>query len=125
MSKALIMKLIIYYSSFYGIDSSVALAVAEHESGFNPNTIGAVGEIGIYQVRPEFSELTKKELKDPVNNIKEGLRLLKIAKDTCTHKKKNDWLVCFNVGKTGALKIKHPDLFPYVKSVNALIASNK
>jgi hypothetical protein len=125
MSKATIIKLIIYYSHLNGINPNVALAVAEHESNFNPNAIGALLEIGIFQIRPEFSKLSKAELKKPEKNIKEGIRLLKVARDKCIHQKKNEWLVCYNYGQTNALRVKHPELWPYVTKVNKIIASNK
>lgn len=118
MSKALIIKLILYYASLNGIDGPTALAVAQVESNFNQSVIGDAGEIGIYQILSNYSNLTKKELKDPTNNIKEGLRLLRIAKNTCPHKKNNTWVICYNLGRTASIKIKHPESFIYVKKVN-------
>ena len=36
----------------YGVDPSIALAVAKQESGFNQGARGAAGEVGIFQLMP-------------------------------------------------------------------------
>lgn len=126
ISKAVISKMIIFYANIYGLDSNVALSVAMHESSLNPKAIGAAREVGLFQLKSEYvSGYTRKQLFDPVINIQVGIQKLLEAKRTCKHQKKNQWLTCYNLGRSGASKIKHPELFPYVKSVNALIASNK
>lgn len=64
-----------------GIPSEVAEAVAEVESGFDPQAVGAVGEVGLMQVMPStarmlgFSEPLPK-LYDPQTNIRYGVRYL-------------------------------------------------
>jgi|GEM_PF-5639598 len=35
-----------------GVPPSIALAVAQKESSFNPNAVGAAGEIGLFQLMP-------------------------------------------------------------------------
>ena len=123
MSKVLIVKLIMYYSAIYGFDGNTALAVAKTESGLNPNAIGLANEVGIFQLKPQYvTEYTRAELFDPVNNIKAGIKRLKETKRQCVHKQGNSYLVCYNMGTSAAKRIRHPNLFPYVKKVNALIA---
>ena len=113
----LIVQLIITYSLNFGIDPSISLAIAKTESNMNPNAIGSLGEVGLFQVRPEFSKYTEKQLTNPATNIKEGLRILKNAQHGCNHQKDNTWVVCFNTGIHYAKRIKHPTLFPYYKKV--------
>lgn len=118
MSKALIIKLILYYSAMNGMNGNTMLAVAKIESGLNPNAIGAQHEVGLFQVKPQYSLYSKAELLDPVCNIREGIRLLKLAKENCPHKNGNEFLICYNYGINNARKVKHPELWPYVKKVN-------
>ena len=126
LSKVFITKLILYYAAFSGVDPQLALSVSKVESGLNPNAIGSIyHEVGLFQVRSEFSKYTKTQLKDPIINIQEGLRILRDAKKNCVHQKANQFLICFNAGKRGALKIKHPEKFDYVIKVDKMIASLK
>ena len=121
MTKVAIVKLIIMYANMYGIDPNIALAVAQAESAFNPAAVGLAGEIGLYQVMPQYVEgYSKKQLSDPATNIKVGIEKLAEAKKDCIHKGHYDWLVCYNYGITAAKHVKHPSLFPYVKRVKAL-----
>lgn len=112
-----IVQLIITYSLNMGIDPSVALAIAKTESNFNPTAIGQVGEVGLFQVRPEYSKYSTKALMNPTTNIKEGLRILKNAQEKCNHRVNNTWVVCYNTGIAYAKRIKYPMLFPYYKKV--------
>lgn len=126
LSKVFLTKLILYYAAFSGVDPQLALSVSKVESGLNMTAIGkSHAEIGLFQIRSQFSKYSKLELMDPTVNIQEGLRILRDAKKNCVHKKANQFLVCFNAGKRGALKIKHPEKFEYVLKVDAMIASLK
>lgn len=125
MSQATIIYLISFYSSIYGVNPQVAQAVAQHESSLNPNALGSLGEIGLFQLRPQFvEEYSREELFDPEINIKVGIQKLAQAKRTCTYKKRLDWLVCYNAGNTAAKRIKNPSKFKYVLAVKQIIAYN-
>lgn len=119
MTTETIIQLIIAYSMQFGIDPQTALAVAKVESNFKPAAIGSVGEVGLFQVRPQYSKYSKEQLKNPHLNIREGLRMLKFAKQNCLHKQNKTWLVCYNMGVNAAKRVKHPHLFPYYKKVLA------
>jgi soluble lytic murein transglycosylase-like protein len=122
MTNAAIISLIIFYSNIYGIDPKVAIAVARYESSLNPNAIGKLGELGIFQLRPEFiPKYSKKELLNPAINIVIGIQRLKQIKETCVHKNGIDWLVCYNYGESNAKRVKYPSLFPYVKNVKKIM----
>jgi soluble lytic murein transglycosylase-like protein len=94
-----------------GVDPNLALAIAEVESRFNPQTVGTLGELGIYQLRPEFHSVS---LKDTHGNIVTGIRYLAKLKRVCNFYG-DAFFVCFNYGPTK--RLKYPTLFPYYKKV--------
>lgn len=63
-----------------GIDPQIAVAVANRESGMNPNVRdGAAGEIGIFQIVPSTGGdigYTPTQLRDPLQNIQAGVAYL-------------------------------------------------
>lgn len=113
-----IQQIIIHEAVRHGVDPRIAVAVAKVESNMNPNAIGPKGEIGLFQVRPQFSEYSASELKNVRINVLEGLRILSEAQEACAHKDKHHWLVCYNVGIYGAKAIKFPAKFPYVVKID-------
>ena len=125
MTTAIIVYTIIMNAMITGIDPDVALAVAHVESNLNPNAKGALGEVGVYQILPEYSDYSAKELKDTTINIKEGMRMLKFAKTYCKHQDKNMWVNCFNAGIKGGSKLVQPEKFEYYKRVTKTIKKLK
>lgn len=126
MSSSAILYLISFYAAIGGVDPMVARAVASQESNLNPKAVGALGEVGLFQIRPEYEKkFTKLELFDVTTNIRVGIAMLKRAKDTCVHRKHLDYLVCFNGGNEMAKRIKYPSVFPYVLQIKKRIASYK
>jgi hypothetical protein len=70
---------IIEKSKQKGMDPRLGLALVYRESKFDPNAIGADGEIGLWQVLPSTGKLMKyseKDLKNPSKNIDAGLQYL-------------------------------------------------
>jgi soluble lytic murein transglycosylase-like protein len=77
-----------------GLPPEIAEAVAEVESGLNPQAVGAAGEIGLMQVLPSTARMlgftgTTAELADPATNVSYGVRYLAgawrlAAGDLCT-----------------------------------------
>lgn len=115
--KTVIISLIYSLAPHFNINPKLALAIAQHESKLNPKAIGTHKEVGLFQVRPEYSKYTSKQLKDPVINIKEGLRILAEAKLQCKHKADYKFIVCYNVGNVGGSRIRYPKKFYYYKQV--------
>ena len=104
----------------------ISLSIAKVESNFNPNAIGKLGEIGLYQLRPEFvSDYSKEELFNIENNISIGIRKLKEVKNNCYFKDKLNWLICYNYGYTNSKSVKYPEQFPYIKKVNKELVAFK
>jgi hypothetical protein len=116
---AYIWLLLFMHAPHYGIDPKLAAAVIKTESNFNPKAIGNIGEVGLFQIRPEFSKYSRQELMDPEVNVLEGLKMMKVAKKHCPHREGKQFVICHNVGLTGAARIKHPTLWPYYKKVYA------
>lgn len=122
---SIIISLIVSMSPHFGIKPETAIAVAKVESSLNAEAIGSFGEVGLFQIRPEYSKYTAEELKNPAINVLEGLRILSEAKSRCKHQEGKTWLNCYNLGITGGARIKHPKLYPYyLKVMNRLADAN-
>lgn len=94
MTLAIIKAIIIAEALRQGFDPNIALAVAKTESSFRPAVVGKVGEIGLFQIRPEFSQVARTKLFDPTTNAREGIRMLKYWQLRCGE----HYLACFNGG---------------------------
>lgn len=118
MTKAMLIAMIISQAQVQGVDPDLAVAVAEVESGVRVEATGLLGEVGIFQIRPEFQpSLTKEQLRRPKTNIRVGIRMIKRFQEDCFHKKDIYFVICFNFGPANAGKVKNPDKFPYVVKV--------
>jgi len=67
-----------------GLPPALADAVAKVESGFNPNVVGGVGEVGLMQLRPETAAMLGHQggmtsLFDPETNVRLGVTYLSRA----------------------------------------------
>ncbi len=94
-----------------GVSPSLALAIADVESGGNPNAVGSLGELGVFQLRPEFHSVTKGDTR---GNIELGVRYLAALKRQCASYG-DAYFVCFNYGT--ARRLVYPRLFPYYQKV--------
>lgn len=117
--ETLILTLLMQLAPAYDIDPHLAAAVIKTESRFNPKAIGGLGELGLFQIRPEFSKYSRRQLLDMNTNIIAGLEMLREAKNRCKHKANKTFVLCHNLGVTGARKIKRPEIFPYYRKVYA------
>ena len=115
MTTALLIQLITVSALIEGVPPDVALSIAKVESNYNMSATGLLNEIGAFQILPSSSKYSVQELRSPLINIKEGLRLLKLAKAKCKHQIDRTYVICFNTGVNGAKKIKYPKLFAYYK----------
>lgn len=78
-----------------GVDPDLAVAIATVESRLNPNAIGSLGEVGLFQLRPEYHDIKSK---DPSHNTLVALRYLKSLKDRFGVKYGAAWFVIYNYG---------------------------
>ncbi len=74
MASANITQAIADAANSYGVDPNLALEVAITESSLNQNAVGAAGEIGVFQVRPQTAPGVN--LADLATNISIGVGLL-------------------------------------------------
>lgn len=118
MTKETILYLIKMYAAMYNVSPSLAVSVAKVESNLNQYALGSLGEVGLFQIRPEYVEaFTTKDLYNVHFNIIIGVKMLRDAKRNCPNQRELTWLTCYNAGLNGASKIKDPYNFGYVKKV--------
>ncbi len=90
-----------------GVDPKLAVAIAKVESSLNPNAIGSLGEIGLFQLRPEYHVVKRGHIE---GNVRVAVRYLAQLKRQCA-RYGDAYFVCFNYGPTRQLKSPHT--FPY------------
>ena len=69
-----------FFAARFGVPPAFALAVAHHESRFNPAAISPKGAVGVMQIMPgtaiEYG-VNERSLRDPDVNMYTGLRILR------------------------------------------------
>jgi soluble lytic murein transglycosylase-like protein len=112
--------LIVFYAKLLSFDPNVALAVAKVESGLNPKVVGGQGEIGLFQLKPQFVKgVSRQELFNPHLNAIVAIERLKEERKNCVHRGALNYLVCYNMGRTAAKRIRAPEQFSYVIKVTS------
>lgn len=97
----------------YGVEPELALAIANVESRMNPSAVGSLGEIGIYQLRPEYHDVKHG---NTYHNIDVAIKYLAFLKSKCS-RFGEAYFICYNNGPYRSPK--HPTQFPYYKRVIA------
>lgn len=97
----------------HGLDPDLAVAIAITESSLNPNAIGGLGEVGLFQLRPEYHDVQKGNVK---HNINVAVKYLVKIKGICEDKYDKAWFICFNTGPYKVIKVE-PTEFTYYKKV--------
>lgn len=113
---------ILFYSFLNGVDPKLTQAVISVESSGRVFAVGSShGEIGLLQIRPEFSKFTKVQLFQSCTNVMEGTKILGELKRKCKLCIDKIWVNEYNLGKRGARKLKHPTLWKYHKKIIAML----
>lgn len=118
-----IRNIIINTARKYGVDPSFVLAIAHHESGFNPNAKSNAGAMGVMQLMPETAKgLGVKDPYNPIQNIEGGVRYIKQQLDRFGGDKRKA-LAAYNSGPSNVVKYKGIPPFKetqnYVRSILA------
>lgn len=95
-----------------GVDSDLAVAIAQVESGMNPNKVGAIGEVGLFQLRPEYHRIGTVQ-----QNIRTAMKYLNELKRYCGPTYGEAFFICYNVGPNYEKRILFPKKFPYYVKV--------
>jgi len=75
-----------------GVDPRLMQAIAQTESSLNPKAVGAVGELGLFQMRPEYHKVYRAMTVE--QQTKAAIKLIKELKKECGVK----FLQCWNMG---------------------------
>lgn len=100
----------------YGVEPDVAIAVAQVESGLNDKAVGSLGELGVFQLRPEYHNVLPGAT---AYNIDLGVRYLAYVRAQCEPDYGPAWMNCFNHGPYK--RVHYPTLFPYYRKVVAVL----
>jgi len=112
--------LITYYALINGIDPNLAFNLARIESGMNPLAISRTQDGGLFQLNKRYYRFhNPKWIFNIDTNAALALRTLGKLKKECSHKLNNTFVLCYNLGKVGAKKIKHPTKHIYFTKVNS------
>ena len=103
------------------LDPAFLLAVISNESGFRPDAVGGVGEIGLMQLRPKTAKQIanryglpwhgKKTLFDPVMNIRIGAAYLDILR-SLFEKHGRLYLAAYNMGPKNTMRAVKKGVWP-------------
>jgi soluble lytic murein transglycosylase-like protein len=99
-----------------GVDHDLLRAIATVESNRNAKAIGGLGEVGLFQLRPEFFGGAAST--DPIVNATTAAKYLAKLKRQCASYGKA-FFVCHNTGAFRKQKLKRPTEFVYYKKVMA------
>lgn len=102
-----------------GVDPHLALAIATVESNMNPDAIGGMGEVGLFQLRPEYHAVSRGATR---SNIRLAMKYLAQLKRQCA-RYGDAFFVCYNYGP--ARKLNHPRQFPYYRKVMTVLDRTK
>jgi hypothetical protein len=98
----------------HGVDPRLAVAIAEVESRLQADAVGTLGELGLFQLRPEFHDVKPGATRE---NIDVATAYLAQLKRQC-RAYGDAYFVCFNYGPARKLKWPHKaDYYLKVKAV--------
>jgi soluble lytic murein transglycosylase-like protein len=116
MEVLMISLLITYYALVNGINPSLAMRMAKIESNMNPNAVSHTGDGGLFQLNDRAHKFHNPEWRYiPVTNTSKAMYVLGKLRNSCKHKDNNSFVLCYNLGRYGASKIKHPYKHPYYR----------
>lgn len=91
-----------------GIDPELAVAIAKTESQLRVNAVGSLGEVGLFQLRPEYHKIGNVH-----ENIKTAIKYLAEIKRKYEPSHGDAWFIFYNLGLNYSKPIRYPRLFKY------------
>lgn len=103
----------------HSLNPELTIAIATVESGLNPDAIGSKGEIGVFQLRPEYHAVRPGNVKQNVE-----VALIYLSEIRCKWEPVygDAWFIKFNLGPNYR-QIKYPTKFAYYQKVMAAKSS--
>lgn len=116
---------ILFWSLINGIDPAVTKAVITVESNFNQMALGSKGDSGLMQIRHKYVPETQLQLFNSCTNVMRGTDLLRKAKEACKKCVDFEYVNSYNLGISGAKKLKYPKKWRYYKKISAVLDSKQ
>jgi soluble lytic murein transglycosylase-like protein len=110
--------IITYYALINGVEPDLALSIAKVESSLNPKAVSSTMDGGLFQLNKQYYKFHNPNwLFDVEINTALALHTLGKLKEECFHKANKTFVLCYNLGRTGASRIKFPEKHRYYKKV--------
>jgi soluble lytic murein transglycosylase-like protein len=107
------------YSAINGIEPSLSFQMARLESNMNPAALSRTNDGGLFQLnRRVYKFHNNTWIFNPDTNTAIAMDTLRKLKTRCSHKIKNGYVLCYNLGTSGAKKIKNPTAQTYYKKLS-------
>lgn len=103
----------------HSLNPELTIAIATVESGLNPDAIGSKGEVGLFQLRPEYHSVKPGNVKQ---NVEVALAYLSEIRNKWQPIYGDAWFIKFNLGPNYR-QIKYPTKFAYYQKVMAAKSS--
>jgi soluble lytic murein transglycosylase-like protein len=98
--------IIIYTNSImFGLNPDKVFSIIETESRFKVDAVGSLGELGLFQIRPEYWKYPL-DINNPEHHIGYSISKLAQLKSRLKPKLGDEWFLAWNMGPTGALRLK-------------------
>jgi soluble lytic murein transglycosylase-like protein len=100
-------------STQYNLNPDLMVAIARTESGLDPNAVGGLGEIGVFQLRPEFHDVRPGDVE---HNIETAILYLAEIRRKWEPVYGDAWFIKYNLGPNYR-RLNYPKRFPYYVKV--------
>jgi soluble lytic murein transglycosylase-like protein len=104
------------------IDPKLALAIMKVESNCNDSKVGTLGEVGIFQLRPNMHTDAHDR---GAKHITSAIRYLRYVHTRCYRDYGPAWFICYNQGPFRKTKLKEPTKNSYYQKVMEAYGENE
>lgn len=110
---------ILFWSFLNGVSPGVTNAVISVESNGNVFAKGKLDDTGLMQIRPKYTKFSQRQLFQSCTNVMVGTEILGKLKKDCKMCIDKIYVNGYNLGKTGAKKLKYPEKWRYYRKIAA------